>query len=398
MKRTKLSVLGILVLATLVAVGCAAPPQACAAANACVVVGSGETIKIGVGGPTTGSDSQFGIDMVQAAKVSVANAGQFEGHGFEVVVADDKGTEEGGKAAATILVGNPSVVAVEGHLWSGVSAATMPIYEKAMLPMVSPTATRADLTQKGSLVFNRVIPNDNAQGDVVAHFLFDKKSLKRLGIIHDDTPYGQGLAERVRDVFTGLGGKVVAFEAITRGQVDFSQTLKSIAAQKPDTVFFGGYAPEAALLASQRAEAGLGDAVWMSGDAAPVDTFIQLAGDKAEGYFASAAGEPPPSAAKAVFDQKYLSTVGIKPGTQSPYTWSEYDAANVIIEAIKKVAIVGQDGNLYIPRAALVAAVRATSGYQGLTGVITCDKNGECGAGNFDILVVKNGAWVKVNP
>jgi branched-chain amino acid transport system substrate-binding protein len=399
MKRKLLAALFIPVLATLVAVGCGAPPpQACVKANACVVVAPGETIKIGFGGPTTGNNSEVGIDTVQSSKLALADAGQFQGHGFELVVADDHGTEEGGKAAATLLVGNPSVTAVAGHAFSGASAAAMPIYEQALLPMVSQSATRIDLTQKGSPVFNRIIPSDAAQGEAAAHFLFDKKGLKKVAIIHDGSLYGQGLAERVRDVFNGLGGQVVAFEAITPGQVDYSQTLKTVATQKPEAVFFGGYRPEAAVLASQRGEAGLGDAIFMSGDGVPGTTFIQQAGDKAEGYYATIAGEPPPSAAKAAFDQKYLSTYAVKPGTQSPYTWASYDAANVIIAAIEKVAIVGQDGKLYIPRAALVAAVRATSGFKGLTGVITCDKNGECGVGNFDIQIVKNGAWVKVNP
>jgi branched-chain amino acid transport system substrate-binding protein len=191
---------------------------------------------------------------------------------------------------------------------------------------------------------------------------------------------------------------VVGFEAITSGQVDYSQTLKTIAAQKPEAVFFGGYGPEAAQLANQRAAAGLGDANFFSGDGVYGNPFIQQAGDNAEGYTVTAFAEPPDSQAKAAFDQEYLRSYGVKPGSLSPNAWNSFDAANVIIAAIKKVAIVGQDGNLYIPRAALVAAVRATSGYQGLTGVITCDKNGECGAGNFDILVVKNGKWVKVSP
>jgi branched-chain amino acid transport system substrate-binding protein len=400
MQRIRAASFFVLILAVFIAVGCAAgSPEVCKTANACVAVGAGEMIKVGMAVPTTGSNSQYGIDMVQAAKVSVADVGQFEGHGFGLVLADDKATTAGGAAAAGVLVANPSVVAVVGDPTSGASQAAMPIYEKAMLPMVSPSATRIDLTRQGSLVFNRVIPNDAYQAEVAAHFIFEKMGRKNVAIIHDGGLYGQGLAERLRDVLTGLGGQVVAFEAITPGQVDYSQTLRTIAVQRPDAVIFGGNNPtDAAVLASQRADSGLGDALFMSGDSVYGDTFIQLAGDKAEGYYVTAPAEPPESEAKVAFDQIYLTTFKIAPGSQSNYTWAAYDATSVIIAAVEKVAIVGQDGKLYIPRAALVAAVRATSGYKGLTGVITCDKNGECGAGNFDILVVKNGAWVKVNP
>lgn len=127
------------------------------------------------------------------------------------------------------------------------------------------------------------------------------------------------------------------------------------------------------------------------------DNFIIDAGDAAEGYYSTSFVEPPESPLKAAFDQTYLDTFNVEPGTLTSYTWSAYDAANVIIEAIKKVAIAEQDGRLYIPRAALVEAVRATSGYQGLTGSITCDKDGECATGQFDIFIVQGGKWVKVD-
>ena len=55
-----------------------------------------------------------------------------------------------------------------------------------------------------------------------------------------------------------------------------------------------------------------------------------------------------------------------------------YDAANVVFEAIKEVAIDNGDGSLSIPRQALRDAVFATNGYQGVTGTITCLDTGDC--------------------
>ncbi|MCJ7718264.1 MAG: hypothetical protein MUO54_17325, partial [Anaerolineales bacterium] len=60
---------------------------------------------------------------------------------------------------------------------------------------------------------------------------------------------------------------------------------------------------------------------------------------------------------------------------------------------IKSVAILGEDGNLYIPREALVNAVNTTTGYEGLTGILTCN-GGECNASGPTFMVVKDGEWV----
>ena len=55
-----------------------------------------------------------------------------------------------------------------------------------------------------------------------------------------------------------------------------------------------------------------------------------------------------------------------------------FDAANVLFDAIEQVAVVDDDGSLSIPRTALRDAVFATSGYEGLTGIITCTELGDC--------------------
>jgi len=79
---------------------------------------------------------------------------------------------------------------------------------------------------------------------------------------------------------------------------------------------------------------------------------------------------------------------------RSSYTWHGYDAVNALIAAIKEVAILSDDGNLYIPREALIQAVRNLSGFQGVTGDITCNESGECNTSGPTFFVVENGEWV----
>src|SRR5512138_140539 len=211
MKRIVVFVLLIAAL-MLAACGQAAPkaPEACNAELGCAAIAKGQTIKIGFAGPMTGDYSQFGIDMSNAMKIAVADLGDVEGWKVEMAIEDDGGGAEGGAAVANKLVSDPTFVAMAGHAFSGATAAAIPIYEKAGIPMMSPSATNPDLTKTGSKVFNRDVFTDAAQGKFAAEYLFNNLKVTKLAIMHDGQAYGQGLATVVQEQFGGLGGTVVA--------------------------------------------------------------------------------------------------------------------------------------------------------------------------------------------
>jgi len=371
-----------------------AVPEECADEKACVVIAPGEPIKIGFAGPMSGDNSNYGIDISQGGVLGLEDAGTIGDHAFELVIEDDQGTPEGGAQVANRFVSQGDIVAINGHDFSGATNAGIPIYEEARIPMMSPSATNLGLTTLGSEVFNRVAFSDLDQGEVAAHFVLDDLGISDLAVIHDGTTYGQGLAERARDVFAEIGGNITAFEAITPGETDYSAVLTSLSANPPGAIYFGGYAPEAAALVNGLSVAGLGDVIFISDDGTFGSTYIDLAGANGEGTYATSAGIPADSAAKDAFDARYLETYGVEAGVLSGFTWFGYDASAALAAAVKEVAIEGSDGTLYIPRAALIAAVRATADFPGLTGTITCSDVGECNATGPAAFEVKDGAWV----
>jgi len=133
-------------------------PQACLDdAFGCAVISQGETIKIGMGAPLLGDYSMFGTDISQGVSLALQLDDGLEGWTYELVAEDTGGAPEAGAAVANKMVTDPTVVAIAGHIFSGSTEAAMPIYEKAGLPMMSPSATEPGLTQQGSKVFNRLI-------------------------------------------------------------------------------------------------------------------------------------------------------------------------------------------------------------------------------------------------
>jgi branched-chain amino acid transport system substrate-binding protein len=361
---------------------------------ACAVIKPGQTIKIGMGAPMTGDNAAFGQDISQGAKLAVQDAGDFNGFAFELVAEDDGGTPEGGAAVANKLVADPTVVAIAGHIFSGATLAAMPIYEAANIPMMSPSATNPDLTKAGSKVFNRCVFTDAAQGKFAAEYLYNTLKITKLAIVHDGQAYGQGLAQVVSDVFTALGGEVVAFEAITPGESDYSAVLADIASKSPEALFFGGYTAEGVVIVNQMKQSGLSGVIFFGDDGTFGQDFLDRTGANGEGAYSTSL-IPPASDARTKFDQAYQDAYGQPAGKLSPYTWTAYDSAAVLIKVIKDVAILSSDGNLYIPRAQLVAAVRAVKDYQGLSGTITCDSTGECSASGPVFNVDQGGQWVE---
>ncbi len=373
----------------------AAAPAACGTdAFGCAVIKPGQTIKIGMGAPMTGDNAAFGQDISQGAKIAMTDGGTFNGFSFELVAQDDGGTAEGGAAVANKLVSDPTVVAIEGHIFSGATKAAIPIYEKAGLPMMSPSATNPDLTKSGSKVFNRLVFTDAFQGKYAAEYLFNKLKVTDLAVMHDGQAYGQGLAQVVNDTFTTLGGKVVAFQAITPGESDYTAVLADIASKKPQAIFYGGYVAEAVVIVNELKQSGLQGVVFFGDDGTFGQDFLDRTGANGEGAYATSL-IPASSPAKDKFDAAYKAAYGTDPGKLSPYSWTAYDAGAVLIKAIKEVGVLGSDGSLYVPRGALVAAVRATKDYQGLAGVVTCDSTGECASSSPNFNIVKNGQWVQ---
>ncbi len=367
---------------------------ACASdAIGCAVFKAGDVIKIGMGAPMTGGNASYGIDISQGASVAITDGGDIEGWKFALDAQDDGGNAEGGAAVANKFVADPAIVAVAGHIFSGATAAAMPIYEKAGIPMMSPSATNPPLTASGSTVFNRIAYTDLMQGNAAADYLYDTLGIKNLAVVHDGTDYGKGLADIVAARFTELGGTVVIEQAITPGETDYTAVLSTVASKSPEALYFGGYTAEGSVVVNQMKSTGLENTIFFGDDGTYGEDFLTRTAANGEGAYATKNPESPSSDAKTAFNATYLAQFGKEAGSLSPYTWAGYDAAAILIQAIKNVAVVA-NGKLYIPRGALVTEVRSLSAYVGLSGTFTCESNGECNVIKPQFVIIQDGAWV----
>ena len=363
-------------------------------AYGCAVIEPGQTVKFGMSSPMTGGYSDFGIDAENSGLLAVKDACGYAGFSFELVAEDDEGGGEGGAAVANKLTADPSVVGVAGPLFSGATAAGIPIYDDKGVVMLSPSATNPDLTKVGSAVFNRLPFTDDAQGAMIADFLFNTLGLTKIASMHDGEEYGKGLAQIAKDQFELVGGEVTAFEGVTPGEADYSPVLTTIAVDAPEVIYFGGYNQEGAVLTNQMKTVGLENAVFFGCDGTYGADYLTQAGENAEGTYHTTPKSPPTTDAKANFDVCYESAYGVAPVVLSPFSYMSYDATTALIMAAKEAAMLSKNGNLYIPRGAVVDAIRNLTEWAGISGTYTCDDIGECNAEGPQIWVVKDGDFV----
>lgn len=364
-----------------------------------VVIAPGQTIRIGGSFALTGPIPDPGKDIRQAAEVAVDDLnemGGVEGFLFELVAEDgacsgDQGTVVGNKFAA-----DPTIVAVTGGTCSGETFGLTPALAEARIPFVSPSATNPAVVSAECDVCNRVALSDALQGVVDADYVFNELGLKKVAAMHDNSDYGKGLAEIFQNRILELGGEVTNFEGVQVGDTDFRAALAKIGANAPEFIFFGGYSTEAALVAQQMKETpGLENAKFMSDDGAYTQQYLEAAGAAAEGTYMSFVAGAEAEEANATFDAKYMDKFGVSPDDLGPFHGQSYDSVMVIATAIKAVAVKDGD-NLVIDREALLGAIRGVSGLVGLTGTLSCNEIGECGAGGVQIFQVTGGEFVQV--
>jgi branched-chain amino acid transport system substrate-binding protein len=391
-----LAVLGVLAI---VAAGCAGDDDDgggpgggvdCATVEfGCVEVGADDPITIGsllaISGDTAslGTDSNHGIELAidDLDGELDATPGTLMDHDVELQQEDDLCSAEGGQAGGTALANDPSIAAVIGTSCSSsaLGVADKLLSDKGIL-LFSPSNTGPSLTDPAQHepFYARTAHNDRIQGAIVAEYVFNELGVDSAATINDESPYAAGLAEAFRENFEAAGGTITAVEQINSGDTDFAPLLRSIAEGNPGAVYFPDFNPACALIAKQAKDI-MPDAALLGSDGCLATDFFTTAGDAAEGVYASSP-DVTVFAGGDFYKNEFLPAYREQFGTAPTAVFHAhaYDAANILFDAIEAVAIENDDGSLSIPRQALRDEVFSTSGYQGVTGTITCDENGDC--------------------
>jgi len=369
-------------LARLLALACALGGLAGAAQAA-------TTVRLGFAAPLTGPQAHYGEDMRNGLTLALEEANgkgiKLDGDTvkFVLISKDDQADPRIAVQVAQQIV-DADVRGVLGHFNSGTTIPASRVYNDAGLPQIA-MATSPEYTQQGYDNTFRMMTSDTQQGAAVGVFMAQDLKARKIALIDDRTAYGQGLADQVAKAVQRAGGQIVAREYTTDKASDFTAILTSIKAKGADAIFFGGLDAQSGPMRRQMVTLGLPQPL-VSGEMTRSDTFLRLAGDAANGTYASLAGVPLKDMAQGEkFAAAYKARFKAEPGVYAPYA---YDGAWNMIAAMQAAGSAKADK--YLPKLAALQRSGATSNH------ITYDKNGDLNEVAVTIYTVKNGKWEEI--
>jgi branched-chain amino acid transport system substrate-binding protein len=340
------------------------------------------TIKIATQSPLSGGQAALGEGIKLGAQLAVDKLkGPLEKMGYkvELVPFDDQAKPDVGVANAKNIIADKDILAVIGHLNSGVAIPSSEVYKEVNVAMISPANTNPTVTDRNLPNVSRVCGRDDVQGVVGSEFAKGQHT-KSVYVIHDKTAYGQGIADFFKADAEKKGIKVIGFEG-TEEKSNFDPILTPVKAKNPDLIYFGGIYDQGAPFFKQAREKGL-KSKFMGPDGMDSSDLTKIAGKAVVGmYYTSAAG--PASAlpkAKAFVDE-FKKKFSKNP---EPYAAEAYDATAIALKAVEAAAKAGK-----LSREDVSAQVRKVK-HSGITGDIEFDGKGDRKKALYFVLQVAN--------
>ena len=290
-------------------------------------------IKFGVAGPITGPNASFGAQLTNGVGQAVEDfnkAGGVLGQKIEIEQGDDVSDPKQGVSVANKFVGD-GVQFVIGHFNSGVTIPASEVYADNNVLFISPSATNPKVTERKLWDAFRTCGRDDQQGKLWADLALGDLKDKKIAIVHDKTPYGQGLADAARGFMNAGGKKEVLYEGVNVGEKDYSAIVSKIKAAGADYLMWGGMHTEAGLIVRQMRDQDM-KTILISGDGITDAEFASIGGPGVEGTLMSFGPEPRnnPAAKDVVAEFK---AKGVEP---EGYTLYSYAGMQIIKQAMEK--------------------------------------------------------------
>lgn len=342
-------------------------------------------IKLAAVIPTSGSSAPTGVYMKNGMQLAVdeinAKGGILNGRKLELDVEDGACDPTQAAAAANKAVSNSDVISVGGYC-SGATLPTLPIFNRANIPMIIPAANSQDLVnQKLPNVF--LINGTGVQQAAAALTYMKKDGVKSVALVDDNTSYSKDITgETKKDVESDGGVKVALATSVTAGESDYSSVVHDIMGANPDLLYWTGYYQEGGLIINQLRAAGYKGKI-MVADGSVDPSLIKIAGAaNAEGVLATMTQTPDTIKGAEQWISDYKAKFNADPG---PYSTQSYDAVRVAAEAITQAKSTnGAD---------VQKALMAIDGFKLFSGPLKFTPEHTLSNGGFQILAVNGGKF-----
>ena len=246
----------------------------------------GEPVMMGVSGPLTGQNAQYGAQWKQGFDLAldeVNGAGGIKGRPLAYVFEDSQSDPRQSVAVAQKFVADKKIVVELGDFASPASMAASPVYQKAKLVQFGFTNSHPDFTKGGDYMWSNSVSQADEQ-PLSAAYAVKTLGLKRIAVLHLNTDWGRTSKDLYVKAAKEYGAEIVAVEAYIPDEKDFRSTLVRVRDAKPDGLELLSYYSDAALIARQAKQAGL-KLPMVAASSVYSPKLIELGGDAVEGMF-----------------------------------------------------------------------------------------------------------------
>ncbi len=345
---------------------------------------STDTIKIGYFGPFTGPVAgDTGADIANGFKLASADRAMVGNKKVKVIYEDDACDPKKAAAAANKLVSIDKVKVLVSGVCSGSTLAAAPIAEQNKVILLTPVSTSPKITDAGDYIFRT-----SASSIVTAQAasrLLGSFNYKKVAVLFETADYTVGWKDAfIKEFSLVVGNSVAATESVVPTDTDMKTQLLKLGQVKPD-----------AILLVLNSTVTMNNAIKQMRDLkinAPVigNEYMGVkqvvTNPLADGMYASVYKYDSNSPKLISLLTRYADTYKTTPSTEI-YPALAYDGYNVLLNAIEAC---GSDSPECIK-----AELYKTSGYQGISGVITMDANGDTQR-EFTLKQIKGGKLVDV--
>lgn len=360
------------------------------------------TLSIGIILPQTGGLATYGQGMIAATEMALDEINENGGVWGNDVTWEvrDEGPAENPEVvtqAADYFI-QQGVNAVVGAAASSSSLTIIEsLYNQAII-QVSPANTGPDFTESQfNDYYFRTAPSDIIQGSALGQEIL-ADGQQTIGILAQQTAYGEGLANQVEQVVTDGGAQVVSKEFYDLAQTEYAAAVQSLVDADPDAIVLISY-EEAVQIIPAMVGAGIGpdSKQWYLVDGNRLDYSQEEGFEEGlmEGTKASQPGSPEEP---TDFYNRLTEYAGDLP--QLAYTPESYDAAIMIAlgaiaansddpDAIAEaMTAASQDGTKCTTFAECAELLEAGEDidYDGITGPISWTEEGDPGQAQIGIF------------
>ena len=311
-------------------------------------------IKIGLLTPLTGVVASGGKEIVEGFNLYWDQVGKKAGgREVQIFIEDDGSNPDIALQKARKLTEQTKVDFLVGDLLANTGLAVAEYAKTTGIPFFIPVIAADDLTQRARIpnVLRVAGYTASQMPRPLADYAYKKLGYRNIITISQDYTFGHEQCGGFAQVFTELGGNIVAQHWNPLNTQDFSPYLAQIQAAKPDAVFAMETGADASRFIQQWSNFGLKGKIALLGAQNATDqSVIRTLGDEAAGIISSAHfAEGNDSPATKKFVDEYNAAYKHLP---SIYGFSHYSAALWLAQAINAV-----NGNVE-DRPKFLAAVR----------------------------------------